>query len=120
MAAAGRPKGGSDARIRLVNSARQLFAVMPYEKVTTRLLANRAEVNAALTRYYSGNKDGLFEAMMAEVTLPIREQLYRAASDSSAGSMVQVLRTYYRVMAPNPEIRHSINLSQSLDDGVDP
>ncbi len=104
MATAGRPKGGSDARLRLIDTARQLFANQPYHKVTTRLLAEKAGVNAALIRYYFGNKNGLFEAMMGETTLPIRKQFERVLFQTDRENMTGMLRTYYQAMAPYPEI----------------
>lgn len=53
----GRPTGGeSDARKRLIDASRQLFIRLPYEKVSTRLVAERADVNIALIRYYFKSK----------------------------------------------------------------
>ncbi|WP_277422694.1 hypothetical protein [Photobacterium sanguinicancri] len=38
---AGRPVGDSDARERLIIEARKLFVVLPYSKVSTRMIASR-------------------------------------------------------------------------------
>ncbi len=71
-ARAGRPKGSSDARQKLVVAARQMFSALPYEKVSTRMIAEKAQVRPALINYYFGAKSGLFEQMLLETMEPMR------------------------------------------------
>ncbi len=70
----GRPRKQTDARQKLLEHARELFVVMPYDKVSTRLIAQRAGVNIAMIRYYFGNKEGLFETMVRETIAPMKKQ----------------------------------------------
>ncbi|UXI00992.1 TetR/AcrR family transcriptional regulator [Photobacterium sp. TY1-4] len=114
---AGRPVGGSDARARLIEAARQLFVALPYAKVSTRMVANRAEVNVALIRYYFGNKGGLFEAMLRESIAPIQTQLNQMIKAGNIHCIGELMRTYYRIMIPNPDLPKLIVRAMMLAPG---
>ncbi|USD38193.1 MULTISPECIES: TetR/AcrR family transcriptional regulator [Ferrimonas] len=98
----GRPVGDSDARQRLIDAARKQFSFAPYEKVSTRQVAEEAGVNAALIRYYFANKWGLFETMMAETVAPISEKVLQAQQSEDFESISVVMRTYNQVMSESP------------------
>lgn len=100
----GRPVGDSDARERLIVEARKLFVSLPYSKVSTRMIASRADVNVALIRYYFANKAGLYEAMLRETITPIHAQLKVTLNKGDFASIGDLMRTYYRIMAPNPDM----------------
>ncbi|MGI3015337.1 TetR/AcrR family transcriptional regulator [Shewanella algae] len=93
-ATAGRPKGHSGARDALIEAARSCFTVKGYERVSTRELARKAGVDAAMIRYYFGSKAGLFEAMVRDTIAPVLEafkhynaaQSHQSASEGSANS----------------------------------
>lgn len=98
----GRPAGKSDAREKLLHHARALFTALPYSKVSTRMIAQRADVNIAMIRYYFGNKEGLFETMVRETLEPMHEQMQVLIAKADHQSLTDLMRTYYRVMLPNP------------------
>ncbi|MGF1682018.1 TetR/AcrR family transcriptional regulator [Photobacterium minamisatsumaniensis] len=112
---AGRPVGESDARERLIDEARKLFVVLPYSKVSTRMIAARAEVNVALIRYYFANKAGLYETMLRETIAPIRAQLEVVQNKGDFDSLGDLMRTYYRIMAPNPDMPKLIARSMMME-----
>ncbi|HDS1209914.1 TetR/AcrR family transcriptional regulator [Shewanella algae] len=93
-ATAGRPKGHSGARDALIEAARSCFTLKGYERVSTRELARKAGVDAAMIRYYFGSKAGLFEAMVRDTIAPVLEafkhynaaQSHQSASEGSANS----------------------------------
>ncbi|GAB3528077.1 TetR/AcrR family transcriptional regulator [Photobacterium alginatilyticum] len=114
---AGRPSGDSDARERLITEARKLFVALPYSKVSTRMIASRADVNVALIRYYFGNKAGLFETMLRETLEPIRAQLKRVISVGDVDSVGDLMRTYYRIMAPSPDLPKLIVRTMMMEPG---
>ncbi len=114
---AGRPSGDSDARDRLITEARKLFVALPYSKVSTRMIASRADVNVALIRYYFGNKAGLFENMLRETLEPIRAQLQRVISVGDVDSVGDLMRTYYRIMAPSPDLPKLIVRTMMMEPG---
>lgn len=101
----GRPKGSSDARQQLIDAARGLFIELPYEKVSTRLIAQRAGVNSALIRYYFTSKAGLYEQMLREALQPIRNLMQQQENQSPSQQTLEAfMRAYYQVMAPNPDL----------------
>lgn len=105
----GRPSQESDVREALLNQAKHLFTTMPYDKVSTRLLAEKAGVNSAMIRYYFGNKEGLFEAMVKSVMAPIIEAARNHHRDSDSRSLFEMMRTHYRVMSQDPEFPRMIS-----------
>ncbi|OAN19017.1 TetR family transcriptional regulator [Photobacterium jeanii] len=101
---AGRPSGESDARQRLLSEAKKLFVALPYSKVSTRMIAARADVNVALIRYYFENKAGLYQTMMHETMAPIEAQMKVVMDKGDFDSIGDFMRTYYRIMAPTPDM----------------
>ncbi|AOW81674.1 TetR/AcrR family transcriptional regulator [Vibrio mimicus] len=95
---AGRPSQQTQAREQLITHARELFSVMPYDKVSTRLIASKAGVDIGLIRYYFANKAGLFEAMLRETLMPMKAQLSLLVAESSHQNLTELMRTYYREM----------------------
>lgn len=105
-ARAGRPKGDSGARQQLIASARKMFTALPYEKVSTRMIASAANVSPALINYYFVGKAGLFEEMLRETMEPVREFLGLISANPSmrTNSVETFMRTYYRAVIPNPDL----------------
>lgn len=100
---AGRPQQNLDVRQLLIEHARDLFVVQPYDKVSTRLIADRAGVNIAMIRYYFGSKAGLFEAMLRETLRPMQLQMQRLVEESSHENFLDLMRTYYKEMVKVPK-----------------
>lgn len=114
---AGRPNDSIEARQKLIHQARELFTVMPYERVSTRLIANRAGVNVAMIRYYFGNKEGLFETMLRETMEPMKRQMEALLRDSSQQNFLDLMRTYYREMIKVPQFPRLITQVMHMDTG---
>ncbi|WED27024.1 TetR/AcrR family transcriptional regulator [Vibrio sp. DW001] len=114
---AGRPSESTQAREKLISHARELYMVMPYEKVSTRLVADSAGVNIAMIRYYFGNKQGLFETVIRETMEPINQQMKAMVKSSSQESLIGLMRAYYQTMVNTPEfprlIAQIMNMSES-------
>ncbi|MDF2152962.1 TetR/AcrR family transcriptional regulator [Vibrio sp. CAU 1672] len=100
---AGRPTQSIDAREKLIHHARELFTIMAYDKVSTRLVAQKSGVNVAMIRYYFGNKEGLFETMLRETLAPVQKQMQVLVSDSSEKNFLDIMRTYYSEMIKVPQ-----------------
>ena len=64
----GRPAGGSDARERILDCARELFARNGIGNTSIRAVATAAGVDSALVHHYFGTKEKLFAAA---VRIPI-------------------------------------------------
>ncbi|MBY7853153.1 TetR/AcrR family transcriptional regulator [Vibrio fluvialis] len=99
---AGRPQQPTDVRELLLQHAKELFTVMDYDKVSTRLIAQKAQVDIGMIRYYFGSKGGLFETMLRETLAPMKEQIDHLLADSNHQNLTEVMRTYYREMIKMP------------------
>lgn len=53
---------------KLLDAAQSLLSLKPYRDVTIRDLANHAELNSAMVRYYFENKEGLFLALLERMS----------------------------------------------------
>lgn len=75
----GRPRGGSDTRDRILDSARELFARNGIDNTSIRAIASAAGVDSALVHHYFGTKTQLFAAAIhipvdpMSIIGPIRE-----------------------------------------------
>ncbi|EKO3430957.1 TetR/AcrR family transcriptional regulator [Vibrio fluvialis] len=99
---AGRPQQPTDVRELLLQHAKELFTVMDYDKVSTRLIAQKAQVDIGMIRYYFGSKGGLFETMLRETLAPMKEQIDHLLADSNHQNLTEVMRIYYREMIKVP------------------
>jgi TetR/AcrR family transcriptional regulator, regulator of cefoperazone and chloramphenicol sensitivity len=59
---------GEDTRRRILETALDLFAAQGYEGASTRQIAERAGVNLPAIQYYFGNKEGLYRAVIEDIT----------------------------------------------------
>ncbi|WP_221077048.1 TetR/AcrR family transcriptional regulator [Agarivorans aestuarii] len=98
----GRPKGDSKAREKLLEAATQLFAKLDYDKVSIRMIANKAAVDAALIRYYFGSKAQLFGEMLKNVSNPVFNALQQGKQNTDISDLGKVMRGYYTTMVENP------------------
>ena len=53
---------------KLLDAAQALLAIKPYKEVTIRDLADHAGLNSAMVRYYFNNKEGLFLALLDQMS----------------------------------------------------
>jgi TetR/AcrR family transcriptional regulator, regulator of cefoperazone and chloramphenicol sensitivity len=67
--------GALDTRNKLLQAAIEAFAHKGYEGVGTRELAERAGVNLGAIRYYFGDKEGLYRAVIQHISEGIRERV---------------------------------------------
>lgn len=104
---AGRPAadvaaGDLSTRQNLLVQARLLFAEWGYERVTTRMIAQAANVNAGMIRYYFVDKAGLFEAMLRETITPLLQMAQQQARLAELRDPAALVAAYYQVMSPHP------------------
>ncbi|ELV8553431.1 TetR/AcrR family transcriptional regulator [Vibrio fluvialis] len=111
---AGRPQQPTDVRELLLQHAKELFTVMDYDKVSTRLIAQKAQVDIGMIRYYFGSKGGLFETMLRETLAPMKEQIDHLLADSNHQNLTEVMRTYYREMIKVPHFPRLIMLVMQM------
>lgn len=87
----GRPRGGSDAKDRILHAARQRFVERGYTGTTMRAIAADAKVDPALVSYHFTSKPGLFAATMALALGP--SQVLAAALEGDPATVPERLLT---------------------------
>jgi TetR/AcrR family transcriptional regulator, regulator of cefoperazone and chloramphenicol sensitivity len=55
---------GEETRARILDAALELFAASGFEGASTRIIAERADVNLPAIQYYFGSKEGLYRAVV--------------------------------------------------------
>lgn len=89
-------------RERLLKAALDSFLSDDYHKVTTRLIAERADANISMIWYYFGNKEGLYEEMIRDTMSPLLNVLDGQMLDSVDG-FKNFFNLYYETMTKRPE-----------------
>ena len=114
----GRPEAsGNDARGALIEAARECFSQHSFREVTTRMVADRAGVNAALIRYYFINKDGLYQQMLASVAEQFQSTMLRHLEDNPDNPFEAIFRAHTELAAQNPEIPRLIFKEMAFNEG---
>ena len=117
----GRPKpseiGAHDARSALIDSARLCFSTHPYAKVTTRMLATQAGVNAALIRYYFLNKEGLYQQMLESVAALFQRKVMEYFEASPSHPFEAIFRAHRAMASDSPDIPKLIFKELAFDEG---
>lgn len=103
-------------RARLLKAALDCFLADEYHNVTTRLIADRADANVSMIRYYFGNKEGLYEEMIRDTLSPLLDVLDGQMLSSVEG-YAQFLRLYYETMSKRPEFPKLILKVLALNQG---
>lgn len=109
-------KSNKSVRQRLLESSLDCFLSDDYQKVTTRLIADKAETNVAMIRYYFGNKEGLYEEMIKEKLGALLDALDGKILSSTEG-FSELLSLYYKTMIDQPEFPKLILKVLALNQG---
>lgn len=110
------PPDSDPVRERLLNAALDSFLSDDYHKVTTRLIAEKADANVSMIRYYFGNKEGLYEEMIRATLAPLLNVLDGHMLDSVEG-FKDFLQLYYQTMSARPEFPKLILKVLALNQG---
>jgi AcrR family transcriptional regulator len=111
------PKFAPDpVRERLLKAALDSFLSDDYHKVTTRLIAEKADANISMIRYYFGNKEGLYEEMIRDTMSPLLNVLDGHMLDSVDG-FKDFFNLYYETMTKRPEFPKLILKVLALNQG---
>lgn len=118
----GRPsnqsKSSDDARQQLIAAARQKFVAKPYDKVSIRELSELAGVNSAMIKYYFENKEGLYKAMILEVTGQVMTSLKQHLQGGNLNSLEDFFRSFFEVIKQSPEFPLLMLKEMILNQGV--
>lgn len=103
-------------RARLLEAAKASFLADDYHQVSTRQIAEQADVNVSMIHYYFGSKAGLYEEMIRETLNPLLEVLDGQMLSSFDG-FVDYLQVYYDTMVATPEFPKLILKVIALNQG---
>jgi AcrR family transcriptional regulator len=103
-------------RERLLKAALDSFLSDDYHKVTTRLIAEKADANISMIRYYFGNKEGLYEEMIRNTLIPLLDVLDGQMLNSVDG-FKDFFNLYYEAMSNRPEFPKLILKVLALNQG---
>lgn len=103
-------------RARLLKAALECFLSDEYHKVTTRLIAEKADVNVSMIRYYFGSKEGLYEEMIRDTLNPLLDVL-DGPMLASVDGFTGFLKLYYDTMSKHPEFPKLILKVLALNQG---
>lgn len=103
-------------RERLLKAALDSFLSDEYHKVSTRLIAEKADANISMIRYYFGNKEGLYEQMIRDTMNPLLDVLDGQMLTSVDG-FKDFLWLYYETMSKRPEFPKLILKVLALNQG---
>ncbi len=103
-------------RERLLKAVLDSFLSDDYHKVTTRLIAEKADANISMIRYYFGNKEGLYEEMIRDTMNPLLNVLDGQMLDSVDG-FKDFFNLYYETMSKRPEFPKLILKVLALNQG---
>jgi AcrR family transcriptional regulator len=103
-------------RERLLKAALDSFLSDEYHKVTTRLIADKADANISMIRYYFGYKEGLYEEMIRDTMSPLLNILDGKMLNSVEG-FKDFFYLYYETMSKRPEFPKLILKVLALNQG---
>jgi len=103
-------------RARLLKAALACFLADECHKVTTRLIAEKADANNSMIRYYFGNKEGLYEEMIRDKLSPLLDVLDGPMLSSVEG-FTGFFRLDYDPMVKRPEFPKLILKVLALNQG---
>ena len=122
MTKKGRPvksgKNADDARAALIAAARKKFVSKSYDKVSIRELAQLAGVNSAMIKYYFERKEGLYKAMITEVTGQVMENIKLHLSSGQFDSLEDFFRSFVEMIKESPEFPLLMLKEMVLNQGV--
>lgn len=106
----------NSVRARLLLAAQQCFLSDDYHQVSTRQIAELANTNVSMIRYYFGNKEGLYEEMIRETLSPLLNALDGPLLETTGG-FSDYLKLYYETMNEKPEFPKLILKVLALNQG---
>ncbi len=111
---------GKDTRQIIVDAAKKIFAIHPYNAASIRMIASQGEFNHGLIRYYFPSKATIFEAVIKESCQVLcnanRIWLNEVFTLSPKEGLTIVLDRFIEFSQKNPEICQIIIQNLSHDD----
>lgn len=108
---AARPTTG-EGRAGILHAAISEFAEQGFNGATTAQIARKAKVTQPLVHHHFGSKRKLWDAALAELFTPLREQLLAARTEAEslprAERLTHLIRTFIQYVGTHPELSRII------------
>jgi len=92
-----------DVQTRLLQAASELFMENEYNKVTTRMLAQKAQTSTSMIQYYFSDKQKLYEEMIRQQFKRIELVFEESISAEKGLDFEKLMKGYYRIHNEHPE-----------------
>ncbi|NUZ11058.1 TetR/AcrR family transcriptional regulator [Pseudoalteromonas sp. McH1-7] len=101
----GRPVDGerqAKQKNKLIEAGKSLLDNKPYSKITIRDIANEAQLNSAMIKYYFGSKENLFIAVVESLSAPLLDKLEKIESENRP--LYEFIITLSDIISFNPAV----------------
>lgn len=95
-------KNSEDIQEKLLLAASELFMAQDYNKVTTRLLAQKAGTSTSMIQYYFSGKQNLYEEMIKQKFKIIDHAFNDSLTEDGGLDFEKLLQHYYRIHHEDP------------------
>ena len=92
-----------DVQTRLLQAAEELFMVNEYNKVTTRMLAQKAQTSTSMIQYYFSDKQKLYEEMIRQQFKRIEQVFDDSVTSENGLDFEKLMKGYYRIHSEHPK-----------------
>ena len=92
-----------DIQTRLLQAAAELFMENDYNKVTTRMLAQKAQTSTSMIQYYFSDKQKLYEEMIRQQFKRIEQVFDDSVTPEKGLDFEKLMKGYYRIHSEHPE-----------------
>jgi len=95
-----------DAKARIVDVARDLFAAHGYDGTSIRDITSRARANLGAITYHFGSKEALYHEVLACCATPLADRVAQVAASTGAPleRIESIIRTFFDYMTANPQL----------------
>lgn len=95
----------NDAKARLVEVARHLFAAHGYDGTSVRSITSRAKANLGAITYHFGSKEALYHEVLACCANPLADRVAQVATTGAPLDRVEaIVRTFFDYVTTTPEL----------------
>ncbi len=105
----GREERGDRTALALLRAARATFARRGFDGASVRDIAKKANVHPALIRYHFGSKGELYDRVVRDALVRLRERLQNAVSETSETPLhLRLLHAYMRFLDEDSDFQRLV------------
>jgi len=97
--------GNDPTRLRLIRTARRLFAENGYDATSVRAITREAGANLGAITYHFGSKAGLYDAVLSEAFVPVATRAAEAGGPDPIEAIERLVAGVFKEIAANPDMQ---------------